>query len=172
MPLTASDGARNVFYTMSTTLLDRTAHTLRGCQTRVVIGLGVAFVLVAVAAAALLLTRADDVPVAAEAAAPAVARLEQVPGLPAGATDCPPVYPNLLAPFNRGARGTPATSCGFVEQARMMYDKQTPSSGSRQMRVASPATYKWYDVVCVPTGPYITCTGAVAAVIYLYNHSA
>ena len=156
---------------MSTTLLDRIAYALRGNRTRAALGLGVVYILVAAAAGVLLLTRADAAPPGAEAPAPSDAHLEQVPGLPAGATDCPPVYSHLLAPFNRGAKGTPATSCGFVEQARMIYDKQPPSAGPRQMRVASPATYKWYDVVCVPTGSYVTCTGAVAAIIYLYNYT-
>jgi hypothetical protein len=169
--LTAAGSGRNVSYAMSTTILDRTAHTLRGNRTRAVVGLGVVFVLVAAAAGVLLLTRADAAPPGAETPAPANAHLTQVPGLPAGATDCPPVYSHLLAPFNRGAKGTPATSCGFVEQARRTYDNQPPSAGPQQMRVASPATYKWYDVVCVPTGSYVTCTAGVAAIIYLYNYA-
>jgi hypothetical protein len=156
---------------MSTTLLDRTAHALRGNRTRAAVGLGVLFVLVAAAAGVLLLTRAAAAPPPAEALAPAPVRLEQVHGLPAGATDCPPVYSHLLVPFNRGAKGTPATSCGFVEQARMAYAKQPPATGARQMRVPSPATYKWYDLVCTPTGSYVTCTGGAAAIMYFYNYA-
>jgi hypothetical protein len=158
---------------MSTTLLDRTAHALRGNRTRAAVGLGVVFILVAAAAGVLLLTRVDAAPPPAEALAPAPVRLEQVHGLPPGATDCPPVYSHLLTPYARGARGTPQTSCGFVEQVRMAYAKQPPATGARQMRVPSPTTYKWYDLVCTPTPTpiksYVTCSGGAAAIMYLYN---
>jgi hypothetical protein len=154
---------------MSTTILDRAAQAMRGNRTRVVVGLGVAFVLVGAAAGAFLLTGAGAAPRGTAAPTPNDAHLQQVHGLPAGATDCPPVYPHVLAPYNRGARGTPATSCPFVEEVRMTYAKQPPSAGPRQLRVPSPATYKWYDLVCAPTGSFVTCTGGVAAVIYLYN---
>ena len=154
---------------MSTTILDRAAQTVRGNRTRVAVGLGVALVLLAAGAGALLLTRTDAAPASAAPPPPTDVHLTQVHGLPAGATDCPPVYPHVLAPYDRGARGTPATSCPFVEEVRMTYAKQPPSAGPRQLRVPSPATYKWYDLVCAPTGSYVTCTGGVAAVVYLYN---
>jgi hypothetical protein len=157
---------------MSTTLLDRTAQTVLGNRTRMSVGLGVVLVLVAVAAMVLLLTRSGAMPPGPAPPAIVDAHLEQVPGLPSGATDCPRVYPHLLTPYNQGARGTPATSCGFVEQTRMSYAKQPPAPGPVQIRVASPATYKWYDLVCAHTSTYVTCTGAVAAVIYLYNSTA
>jgi hypothetical protein len=91
--------------------------------------------------------------------------------LPPGATKCPPVYPKLDAPFNRGARGTPQTSCGLVEQTRMEYSKADPTPGARSLRVASPATFKWYDLTCTPTASFVTCTGGVGVIIYLYTGS-
>lgn len=96
--------------------------------------------------------------------------LNQVNGLPKGATECPPVYPHLLLPFNAGARGTPTTSCAFVEQVRMEYAKQnTTASGSATLNVVSPATEMQYQLACQTTGSYATCAGGAAAVIYLYN---
>jgi hypothetical protein len=159
---------------MSTTLLDRTAQTVRGNRTRAIVGLGVLLVLVGAAAAVLLWTKSDATPPGSRTPALVDVHLAEVPRLPRGATECPLVYPDLTAPFDRGARGTPATSCGFVEQARTAYAKSSPGTGPRQIRVPSPATYKWYDLVCTPTGSgsYVTCTGGAGAVIYLYNHHA
>ena len=91
--------------------------------------------------------------------------------LPPGATMCPPVYPKLDAPFNRGARGTPQTSCGLVEQTRREYSKPDSALGARRLRVASPATFKWYDLTCTPPASFVTCTGGVGVIIYLYTGS-
>lgn len=103
-------------------------------------------------------------------AAPGPAPVSQISGLPPGATECPAVYPTIVSPFNAGARGTPMTSCPFVEQVRRAYSQRpAPLSEPQQMRVASPATGKWYDLVCAPTQKFVTCSGAVVAVIYLYN---
>ncbi len=154
---------------MATTLLDRTAHGLRGNVPGSALGLGSVMVLMAAAAGLYLWTRPDA---AAHGSAPTSmvdAHLAQVPGLPAGATECPLVYKDLQGTFDRGAKGTPATSCGFVEQTRMTYDTQPRSAGPQQLRVISPATYKWYDLMCSPTGSYVTCTGGAAVVIYLYE---
>ena len=75
-----------------------------------------------------------------------------------------------VIPFNAGAQGTPMTSCPFVEQVRRAYDRRNaPLSQPQQMRVPSPATGDWYDLVCAPTGKFVTCMGGVGAVIYLYN---
>jgi hypothetical protein len=157
---------------MSTTFLDRTAQTVRGSRTRAGVGLGGVLVLLGAAAAVLLWTSSSTTP--PDSAAPPLAdkHLAQVHGLPAGATECPPVYTHLLAPFDRGARGTPATSCGFVEQARLTYATQARGVGPQQLRVVSPARNMWYDLACAPTGTHLTCTGGVGAVIYLYNHHA
>ena len=101
---------------------------------------------------------------------PCGADLTQVVGLPPGATTCPRLFDNVVAPFNTGARGTPMTSCPFVEQVRREYaQRAAPLSGPQQMRVASPSTGEWYDLVCTPTGEPVTCSGGVVAVIYLYN---
>ncbi len=155
---------------MSTPFLDRTAQMLRGNRTRSIVGLGVVLVLVAVAIVVVLLRgKSDAAPTDSVAPSVVDVHLEQVGGLPPGATACPRVYSYLLTPYNQGAKGTPATSCGFVEQVRLTYAKQPRAAGSVQMRVASPTTYKWYDLVCDPTGNYVTCTGGVGAVIYLYN---
>jgi hypothetical protein len=154
---------------MSTTLLGRTARTMRGNRTRVAVGLGVVLVLVATGAAVLLLTRTDDAPASAARPPPTDAHLTQVQGLPAGATACKPVYRNVEKPYARGARGTPETSCPFVEQVRQAYDALPPGTGPRRMRVPSPYTYKWYDLECTPTGSYVTCTGGAAAIMYLYD---
>jgi hypothetical protein len=94
----------------------------------------------------------------------------QVDDLPAGATACPPVYPDLLTPFNAGARGTPTTSCPFVEQVRMKYAKQPqPVPEPLQLTVVSPSTEMQYKLACVTVGSHVTCAGGAAAVIYLYN---
>jgi hypothetical protein len=96
--------------------------------------------------------------------------IKQVPGLPVGADECSRIGPDVPGPFNAGARGTPTTSCAFVEQVRKEYSAQgSPPSGP--LRVVSPATRKWYDLVCLSSGDYVTCTGGAAAVVYLYKSS-
>jgi serine/threonine-protein kinase len=60
------------------------------------------------------------------------------------------------------------TSCPFVEQVRRAYDTDL-RPGTSQLPVVSPATGKRYTLACMTTGSYATCTGAVGAVIYLYN---
>ena len=104
---------------------------------------------------------------------PAAVALTQVAGLPPGATTCPVLFDEEDQegfPFNAGARGTPMTSCQLVEQVRREYARRAaPLSGPQQMRVASPKTQKWIDLVCTPTGEFVTCMGGVAVVIYLYN---
>ncbi len=105
-----------------------------------------------------------------QVAEPGPAPVSQISGLPPGATKCPAVYPSIVTPFDAGARGTPMTSCPFVEQVRRAYSQRpAPLSAAQQMRVASPSTGKWYDLVCAPTQRFVTCSGAVVAVIYLYN---
>lgn len=95
---------------------------------------------------------------------------DQVPGLPTGAAACPRIQTDVQVPFNAGARGTPATSCGFVEQVRKEYSvHSTPTAGPIELSAISPATFKWYKLGCFNSGTYVTCTGGAAAVIYLYN---
>jgi hypothetical protein len=93
---------------------------------------------------------------------------DPVPGLPPGALNCPSVQTDT-GPFNSGARGTPATSCEFVQQVSMAYSKHTPTPGPDLLTVVSPATSKQYHLVCLSIDGYATCTGGAAAVIYLYN---
>lgn len=88
--------------------------------------------------------------------------------LPRGAAGCEPNQTDVR-PFNAGARGTPATTCEFVEGVRMAYSKHTPTPGPDLLTVLSPATSKSYHLVCLSMGRYATCTGGAAAVIYLYN---
>lgn len=98
---------------------------------------------------------------------------EHVPAyLPPGAVVCDRIYPDVPGRFNASARGTPATSCPFAEEARNEYAAQSsPSSGPVHLRVVSPATFKWYDLACLSSPDYVTCTGGAAAVIYLYHRS-
>jgi hypothetical protein len=94
----------------------------------------------------------------------------QVPDLPLGATACKNVYNDIQIPFDAGARGTPTTSCPFVEQVRRTYSQLSATAApTEQLHAISPATERWYDLACIPTGSYVTCTGGAAAVIYLYN---
>lgn len=98
--------------------------------------------------------------------------IKQVPGLPPGADWCDPIYPDVPGRFNASAHGTPATSCAFAEEARKEYAAQSsPLSGPVHLRVVSPATSKWYDLACLRSRDYVTCTGGAAAVIYLYHRS-
>lgn len=100
----------------------------------------------------------------------AAADLTPVPNLPAGAAACDLIYDDVKAPFNAAARGTPMTTCGFAEQVRRAYSEYTQSpTGTHQLRVVSPATQKWYKVVCIASGDYATCAGGLGALIYLYN---
>jgi hypothetical protein len=93
-----------------------------------------------------------------------------VPGLPKGAMACDRIQTDVRSPFNAGARGTPATSCAFVEQVRKEYSlHHTPTSSPVELSVLSPATYRSYHLACFGTDTYVTCTGGAAAVIYLYN---
>jgi hypothetical protein len=99
-----------------------------------------------------------------------VAKFESVRGLPAGSATCDSVYPDIKLPFSAGARGTPMTSCRFVEETRRAYaTKGSAASQTSQLTVVSPATRKSYTVVCFPTGEYVTCSGGQGAIIYLYN---
>jgi hypothetical protein len=96
----------------------------------------------------------------------------QVAGLPPGAASCPRIGTDIGGRFNASAIGTPATSCPFAEEARKQYVAQSsPSSGPFHLRVVSPATSKWYDLACLSSRDYVTCTGGAAAVIYLYHRS-
>jgi hypothetical protein len=131
--------------------------------------IGGAVVAVAIAVTAFLLVGVRSSHPQAPAGTPVADPIVQVPGLPEGATACPQVYTDPTASFEHGARGTPMTSCPFVEQVRLAYAKQSNPNGPEQLRVASPATGKWYDLVCIPTADYVTCSGGVVAVIYLYN---
>lgn len=132
------------------------------------IGLAAIDLAVLVAAGALLIggARPDQSPTAS---APVVSTpLTPVPGLPASAAFCDVTYKDVTKPYNAGARGTPMTSCPFVEQVRRAYATEL-RPGTSQLPVVSPATGKRYTMACMPTGAYATCTGAVGAVIYLYN---
>jgi len=101
-------------------------------------------------------------------APPASSDGEPVPGLPPGALNCTSVQTDT-GPFNSGARGTPATSCEFVQQVSMAYSKHPSTPGPDLLTVLSPATSKSYHLVCLRIDGYATCTGGAAAVIYLYN---
>lgn len=101
--------------------------------------------------------------------AQAAANIESVPGLPPGAATCDVVYPDLMEPYNAGARGTPMTTCRFVEEVRRAYATKGPAAHTSQLTVVSPATRKLYNVACFPTADYVTCTGGQGAIIYLYN---
>ena len=94
----------------------------------------------------------------------------QVPDLPLGAMACKKLYNDIQIPFDAGARGTPTTSCPFVEQVRRTYSQLSATAApTEQLHAISPATERWYDLACIPTSNYVTCTGGAAAVIYLYN---
>lgn len=105
----------------------------------------------------------------AVAASPS-ADITPVPALPPGAMACQVVYPDVVRPFNKGARGTPMTTCSFVEQVRKAFATSAAApTGITQFAVVSPSTRKWYKVACFPSGDYTTCTGGQGAVIYLYS---
>jgi hypothetical protein len=107
----------------------------------------------------------------APSAAGLVVPISPVPSLPRGADACPVLYRDVTVPFDAGARGTPMTSCGFVEEVRRAYATTPPPTSpmASQIAVASPSTHKVYKLVCFETGGYATCTGGQGAVIYLYN---
>jgi hypothetical protein len=115
--------------------------------------------LIVIALAALVLLRPAPVP--------AAMTLPQVGDpLPPGATAClVVVYDNLPGPLNAGARGTPMTTCEFVEQVRRAY----VMSSAGQLTVVSPVTRKPYEMQCTPAGSYVTCTGGQDAIVYLYH---
>jgi hypothetical protein len=91
--------------------------------------------------------------------------------LPPGAASCHPIYTEITAPFNAGARGTPLTSCAFVEQVRRTAHTEHLSASSlpTQLRVVSPTTRKQYEMQCTSAGSYVTCTGGEDAIVYLYT---
>jgi hypothetical protein len=91
--------------------------------------------------------------------------------LPPGAASCHQIYPEITEPFNAGARGTPLTTCPFVEQVRReaSTDHLSTSSPPTQLRVVSPTSRKWYEMQCISAGSYVTCTGGEDAVVYLYT---
>lgn len=91
--------------------------------------------------------------------------------LPPGAASCHQIYPEITAPFDAGARGTPLTSCAFVEQVRWTAkaDHLSTSSPPTQLLAVSPITRKQYEMQCISAVRYLTCTGGEDAVIYLYS---
>lgn len=91
--------------------------------------------------------------------------------LPRGAAGCRPVYREIKKPFNAGARGTPLTSCAFVEQVRWTAseDHLSASPPPTQLVVISPTSRKQYEMQCISADSYVTCTGGEDAVVYLYN---
>lgn len=97
--------------------------------------------------------------------------LAQVGGLPPGAASCHPIYTEIKTPFNAGARGSPLTSCPFVEQVRRTAHTEhlSTSSPPTQLRVVSPTTRKSYEMQCTSAGSYVTCTGGEDAIVYLYT---
>jgi hypothetical protein len=96
-----------------------------------------------------------------------------VPGLPPGAAACESVYTDLgtsYNTYNAGARGTPMTSCMFVEEVRRAYAAtKSPPDQTLHIDVVSPATRKRYIVACFRATGYITCTGGQGAIVYLYH---
>jgi hypothetical protein len=94
-----------------------------------------------------------------------------VPGLPPGAAACDQVYTDIPNPFNAGARGTPMTTCAFVEEVRRAYaaPREPTATDTTQLIVVSPNTRKPYTVACFRTADYVTCTGGQGAIIYLYK---
>jgi hypothetical protein len=91
--------------------------------------------------------------------------------LPPGAASCPQIYSEITTPFNAGARGTPLTSCPFVEQVRRTAytEHLSVSSPPTPLRVVSPTTRKQYEMQCTSGGSYLTCTGGEDAIVYLYT---
>jgi hypothetical protein len=91
--------------------------------------------------------------------------------LPPGAAPCRLIYTEITTPFNAGARGTPLTSCPFVEQVRRTAHTAhlSASSPPTQLRVVSPTTRKQYEMQCTSGGSYVTCTGGEDAIVYLYT---
>src|ERR1700736_6618229 len=91
--------------------------------------------------------------------------------LPPGAAACQVVYTRIKAPFDAGARGTPLTTCRFVEQVRREAYTQhfTTLSPPTELHVASPTSRKWYAMQCVSEGSYVTCGGGMDAIVYLYT---
>jgi hypothetical protein len=90
--------------------------------------------------------------------------------LPPGAAACPKIYTEVTAPFNAGARGTPTTTCNFVEQVRWTayVDHLSSLSPPTQLWAFSPTTRKQYEMQCISGGSYLTCTGGEDAIVYLY----
>ncbi len=104
--------------------------------------------------------------------APDAPPLPQASGLRLpGAAPCSPVYKQITTPFDAGARGTPLTTCRFVEQVRRAaYTAHlSTSSPPTELPVVSPATRKWYAMQCTPAVSYVTCTGGEDAIVYLYT---
>ena len=91
--------------------------------------------------------------------------------LPPGAASCRQIYTEITTPFDAGARGTPLTSCAFVEQVRRTAkaDHLSTSMPPTQVRVVSPITRKQYEMQCISAVTYLTCTGGEDAVVYLYS---
>jgi hypothetical protein len=91
--------------------------------------------------------------------------------LPPGAASCRKVYPEITAPFDSGARGTPVTSCALVEQVRWTAKAEHLSTSPEptKLLVVSPITRKQYEMQCISAQSYLTCTGGEDAVVYLYS---
>jgi hypothetical protein len=132
-----------------------------------------AAVVAVIAVAGYLGVRALQSPTSPQSTSPSTPGIfNHDPGLPPGADRCGRIYASLPGPFNAGARGTPATSCAFVEEVRKEYSAHgSPEAGPVQLSVVSPSTSRWYKLACLSSPTYVTCTGGAAAVIYLYNRT-
>jgi hypothetical protein len=121
-------------------------------------------VFAAISAAVLVVTTKPSI-------APTLSLAQVGDPLPPGAAACRLIYSEIKEPFNAGARGTPLTSCAFVEQVRRTAhaDHYSTSSPSTQLQVVSPVSRKWYEMQCISAERYATCTGGEDAVVYLYN---
>ncbi|PYE19119.1 serine/threonine-protein kinase [Williamsia limnetica] len=88
-------------------------------------------------------------------------------GPPPGSTPCPAVY-GQVGTLTGSAIGSAVTSCAFAEEVRISYAGSGAPAQPRQILATSPVTGVTYVMMCTPAGPAVTCTGGENAVVHLF----
>ncbi|MEV0293087.1 protein kinase [Nocardia sp. NPDC050710] len=90
--------------------------------------------------------------------------------LPDGAQRCAQTE-QPIGRFTASAAGTSVTSCPFAEALRTAYAESAADAGvgdQRTVTATSPINGREYSMHCTAGAEFVTCTGGVNAIVYIY----